>query len=107
MTTTTVNDALVQLDNVITAANYVLEELQTRKNELLQKSSILTEVKEQMNTSDFRDDIAHYIRHHYGRGLCREVAFIVMEQIDADIEAFINDRVNKALQTAGVSTSAQ
>jgi hypothetical protein len=100
MTTTTINDALVQLDHVIEAANYLLEELQTRKSQLLQKETILDEVKSQMNTPDFKDDISYYIRNGYGNGICREVAFYVMERIDGDIEAFINDRVSKALTEA-------
>jgi hypothetical protein len=103
MTTTTVNDALVKLDNVIEAANYLLEELQTRKSQLLQKENILDEVKSQMNTSDFKEDISYYIRNGYGNGICREVAFYVMERIDADIEAFINDRVSKAIADTGAS----
>jgi hypothetical protein len=100
MSTTTVNDALVKLDNVIEAANYLLEELQTRKSQLLQKENILDEVKAQMSTIDFKDDLSYYIRNGYGNGICREVAFHVMERIDADIEAFINDRVSKALAEA-------
>lgn len=100
MTTTTVNDALVQLDNVITAANFLLEELQTRKNQLLGRENITDTVKEQMQSSWFNHQITNYIRNEYGNGLTREVAFYVMERIDADIEAFINDRVNKALEQA-------
>ena len=103
MTTTTVNDALVKLDNVIEAANYLLEELQTRKSQFLQKENILDEVKAQMNTIDFKDELSYYIRNGYGNGICREVAFYVMERIDADIEAFINDRVSKALANTGAS----
>lgn len=100
MTTTTVNDALVKLDNVIEAANYILEELQTRKNQLLQKENLFEEVKTQMNSDRFMQDVTHYIRNGYGNGICREVAFYVMERIDADIEAFINDRVTKAIAEA-------
>lgn len=103
MTTTTVNDALVKLDNVITAANYLLEELQTRQNILLKEDNIEEKVKGVMDTYEFRDMIVRYIRNEYGEGICREVAFYVMERIDSDIEAFINDRVNKALVAAGVS----
>jgi hypothetical protein len=93
----------VKLDNVIEAANYLLEELQTRKSQLLQKENILDEVKAQMNTIDFKDDLSYYIRNGYGNGICREVAFYVMERIDADIEAFINDRVSKAIANTGAS----
>ncbi len=102
MTTTNVNDALVQLDHVITAANFLLEELQTRRNSVLERENVLETVKEQMQTYWFREEISYYIRNNYGKGLAREVAFHVMETIDADIEAFINDRVNKALEAAGV-----
>ena len=102
MTTTTINDTLVKLDNVIEAANYLLEELQTRKNQLLGKESLLEDVKTQMNTNEFRSDIAYQIRNTYGNGIVREVAFFVMEQIDSDIEAFINDRVSKAIESTRI-----
>ena len=103
MTTTIVNDALVKLDNVVGAANYLLEELQTRQDNLLNEESVMERTKEVMNSYDYRDMICSYIRNQYGEGICREVAFYVMERIDSDIEAFINDRVNKALVAAGVS----
>ena len=102
MTTTTVNDALVQLDNVVTATNYLLEELQTRKNQFLDKENILENVKTEMQSSWFHEELMHYIRNNYEQRLAHEVAFYVMNKIDSDIEAFINDRVNKALEAAGV-----
>jgi hypothetical protein len=98
MTTTTVNDALVKLDNIITAANYLLEEIQTRKDSLVNSESVKATVKEQMNTREFLDDISYYVRNNYSSDVYKDVAFHVMEQIDADIEAFINDRVKKALE---------
>jgi hypothetical protein len=52
---------------------------------------------------DFQNSISRYFNNNYGEGLTREVAFNVMRQIDNDIEAFINDRVNKALMSAGVT----
>lgn len=102
MTTTTVNDALVKLDNVIEASNYLLDELQTRKNQLLQKENLFEEVKTQMNSSEFMSEVTHYIRNGYGNGIAREVAFYVMERIDSDIEAFINDRVAKAIADSNI-----
>jgi hypothetical protein len=98
MTTTTVNDALVKLDNIITAANYLLEEIQTRKDSLVNSESVKATVKEQMNTREFLDDISYYVRNNYSSNIYKDVAFHVMTQIDADIEAFINDRVKKALE---------
>ena len=102
MTTTTVNDALVQFDNLLNAANYILEELETRKNQLTSQENLLEKVKEEMDTMSFRNRIVSYVQSEYGEGLNREVAFTVMREIDSDIEAFINDRVNKALERAGV-----
>lgn len=99
MTTTTVNDALVKIDNVLTAAEYLLEEMKTRQDGLLSEEAITVKVKMIMNDYDFRMRILHYLKEEYGEGLCREVAFFVMNKIDADIEAFINDRVARALET--------
>ena len=103
MTTTTVNDALVQFDNLLNAAKYLLEEIETHKNQICSQENILEKVKEEMDTNLFRNRIASYIQNEYGEGLNREVAFTVMSKIDSDIEAFINDRVNKALERAGVT----
>lgn len=102
MTTLTVNDALVQLDHVVNAAKFILEELETHKNTSLSAHSLTEEVKRQMDTYEFKSEIVDNIRLNYGAGLCREVAFYVMTKIDADIEAFINARVTKALEEAGV-----
>lgn len=109
MTTTTINDNLVKIDNVLTALNYLLEEVQTRKDELIKdinSSNLSSIVKAEMETIDFMNRMCYFIRNEYGSGITREVAFHVMRQIDSDIEAFINDRVNKALQSAGVNTNS-
>lgn len=98
MATTTVNDALVELNNVIDATNYLLEELKTRKDQFLQRENLVRDIKTAMNSDEFKGDILYYIRHNYGQGLVREVAFQVMEQIDADIEQFINSRVKTAIE---------
>jgi hypothetical protein len=98
MATTTVNDALVELNNVIDATNYLLEELKTRKDQFLQRQNLIEDVKVAMESTDFRNDIIFHIRTNYGEGIAREVAFFVMEKIDADIEEFINARVKTAIE---------
>lgn len=98
MTTTTVNDALVKIDNVLTAAEYLLEEMKTRQDGLLSEEAMTEKVKMIMSDYDFRMMILRYLKDEYGEGLCREVSFFVMSKIDADIEAFINDRVARALE---------
>lgn len=99
MTTTIVNDALVKIDHVVTAAEYLLEEMKTRQEGLLSEETITEKVKMTMNDYDFRMMVLRYLKDEYAEGLCREVAFFVMQKIDDDIEAFINDRVAKALET--------
>ena len=101
--TVTLNDNLHKIDSVLTALNYLLEEVETRKKEMLTSSNVKDTVKEVMVEYDFQNSISRYFNNNYGEGLTREVAFNVMRQIDNDIEAFINDRVNKALMSAGVT----
>jgi hypothetical protein len=98
MATTTVNDALVELNNVIDATNYLLEELKTRRDQFLQPQNMVEQVKTAMEDDGFRSDIAYHVRTGYGGGIVREVAFIVMEKMDADIEEFINARVKTAME---------
>lgn len=98
MTTTIVNDALVKIDHVVTAAEYLLEEMKTRQEGLLGEEAIAEKVKTIMDDYDFRMMVLRYLKDEYAEGLCREVAFFVMQKIDNDIEAFINDRVAKALE---------
>lgn len=98
MTTTIVNDALVKIDYVVTAAEYLLEEMKTRQDGLLSEEAIAEKVRTIMDDYDFRMMVLRYLKDEYAEGLCREVAFFVMQKIDNDIEAFINDRVAKALE---------
>lgn len=105
MTTQVVNlqENLVKFDNLLTALNYLIEEVQVRKEQAVRDSDILGKVQQEMNTSTFKDNIIEYIRNNYGRGLYQEVAFLVMEKIDDDIERFINARVDERLNQLGVN----
>jgi hypothetical protein len=101
--TVTINDNLHKVDNILTALNFILEEVQTRKDQLTNTENLQSIVKENMEQYNFVDQVSRHFNQNYGDGLCREVAFNVMERIDADIEKFIEDRVNKALEKVGVS----
>lgn len=100
-----INQNLLKIDNVLTALNYILEEVQTRKDQLMTHSSIREKLREMADEDSFQYYLANYICGSYGEKLYREVSFNVMERIDADIEAFINSRVNKALEKAGVNVA--
>jgi hypothetical protein len=99
MATTTINDALVELDKLIDATNYLLEELNTRKDKFLTED-LATEIKTQMEGEHFKRELYSYMKNGYGAGICREVAHYVMENIDNSIEKFINSRVETAMQAA-------
>jgi hypothetical protein len=100
--TTTINDNLFQFDNLLTGLNYLLEEVQTRKEDAFKAEDIAAKIRERMDEVTYRRSLAQTITRDYGEGLFQEVAFLVMEKIDNDIEAFINARVDERLRSLGV-----
>jgi len=105
-TQVTVNENLVEIDKLIDALNYLLEEINTRKESVLQPSDFDQKIINHIETDGFRNRLIGLIRTNYGDGLYQEVAFRVMEKIDNDIAAFINSRVDERLHELGVVTSS-
>jgi hypothetical protein len=105
--TVEINENLVKIDNLLKGLEFLYEEITTRKEEMIKATNIENVVKEQMKSEHFMNEMAYYIRNHYGDGICREVSYIVMNKIDREIDAFINSRVNQALQRAGVEVKPQ
>lgn len=104
--TVTINENLLRFDSLLTALNYLMEEVQTRKEEVLQHVDVDSKVKAHIESSEFKQSLISMIRDNYGEGLYQEVAFLVMEKIDADIAAFINARVDERLRQNGVAVTA-
>ena len=105
--TVDINENLVKIDNLLKGLEFLYEEITTRKDEMIKATNIENVVKDQMRSEYFMNEMAYYIRNHYGDGIQREVSYIVMDNIDRDIDAFINQRVNKALERAGVEVKSQ
>lgn len=101
--TLTVNENLVRFDNLLTALNYLMEEVQTRKEQVLQTVDIDAKVINHMDSREFKIALVDHIRQEYGQGMYQEVAFMVMEKIDNDITEFLNARVDERLRAAGVN----
>jgi tRNA A37 N6-isopentenylltransferase MiaA len=101
--TTTIQDNIVKIDNVYNALNYLLEEIQSKKDQIVRAADVNQKVIDQMETRCFRETMLNYIRDSYGQGLYQEVAFLVMEKIDDSIVEFINTRVDERLRAAGVN----
>jgi len=105
--TVEINENLVKIDNLLKGLEFLYEEITTRKDEMIKATNIENVVKEQMRSEYFMNEMAYYIRNHYLDGICRNVSYIVMDNIDRDIDAFINNRVNQALERAGVEVKPQ
>lgn len=108
--THTINDNLLKIENLITALNFLHEEIQTRNNEFLKginNDLIVEKLKDLINNDyNFRYRFIRFIRDEYGsNNLVKDVAFAVMEKIDEDIEAFVNARVDARLKELGVNVN--
>lgn len=104
-TTVQINENLVKMDNVLTGLEYILEEVENRKNNVFNGIDMNRLIQDEINGDRFRERLAEYVTEGYSSGIYREVAFRVMEQIDNDIAAFINARVDERLQELGVVPS--
>lgn len=98
--TVNVNDAIVKIDNLITACSFLLEELETRKSRILNLEEIVDELKVKIDTEEYQQKITNLMMSSFGEGAVKEVAFFIMSKIDSDVEAFINSRVNAAIEAA-------
>ena len=97
------NDNIVRIDNMITALNYLLEEVETRKNQILQNVNIDDKIISHIEGDDFKNMLLGHIKGDYGQKLNQEVAFMVFEKIDESIQDMINARVDARLREVGVN----
>jgi hypothetical protein len=101
--TITIQENIVKIDNVYNALNYLLEEIQSKKDQIVQAADVNQKVIDQMETRNFKENLMNHIRDSYGQGMYQEVAFLVMEKIDDSIVEFINTRVDERLRAVGVN----
>lgn len=100
--TMSINENLVKIDNLLNALELLYEEISTRKQEIVNSFSIQEFVQKEIKTDEFKRELMYYIRYNYASGICEEVSRLVMRNIDSDIERFINHRVDRTLEKAGV-----
>lgn len=100
--TVEINENLLKFDNVLTGLEYLLEEVQTRKDNILSEVNFTQIVRDELQRDGFQGHLGSYITDGYSDSIFREIAFIVMERIDNDIAAFINARVDERLRELGV-----
>ena len=83
--------------------NYLLEEVETRKNQILQNVNIDDKIISHIEGDDFKNMFLNHIKGDYGQKLNQEVAFMVFEKIDESIQDMINARVDARLREVGVN----
>lgn len=105
--TVTINDNLLKADNLITALEYLLEEVKNRKDNIFNTIDINEIVRSELQADRFMRRLIGYMADEYFTDIYSRVAFQVMEQIDADITRFINDRVDTRLREHGVNPSTR
>lgn len=100
-----INENLFKIDNILNALEYLHEESKTRLANILSENTIKNLVEKEVNSPTFRYKLAEYICDQYYRDICKDIAFKVMSNIDADISAFINARVDEQLKRNGINVS--
>lgn len=97
--TTNLNDNLIKIDNLITGLNFLVEELETRKQEYTNRENLETLVKDQVTRIINYDD-------EYLRKLSRRVAnekwydFLsdLSSRLQPTLETVIKEHVNVAVE---------
>jgi hypothetical protein len=100
-TTVDVNDSLLKLDNVIEAANYLLEELKTRREELVSPETLTTLFVKVFENADYniRRSVANWLMDCHRSDIFYYVSDEVMGRIDRDIERMVHSRVESYMRT--------
>lgn len=104
--TVEINQTLFDIDKVLNALEYLHEEVKTRLNEKMDEcdveAAVIRAVASEMDTYEFKRKIVNFLCGSYAHNIYREVADIVMNRIDRDIDAFITKRVNAQLMKYGI-----
>jgi hypothetical protein len=97
-----VNDQLVEIDNLITALNYLKEEVQTT---VMSRDNITTIVKDYLSDETFYRRIREYLRRHQIKNIAAFVADDVKTDINNHLESFLysklDERINMVLSARG------
>lgn len=95
--TTTLNDNVVKIDNLVTALNFILEDLETRKKEFDETSNLSVLVKENVK------DLLNY-DHHLLTKIARRAAderwFTLVDQIEERTRGVIKSIIEEHISTA-------
>jgi hypothetical protein len=97
-----VNDQLVEIDNLITALQYLKEEVQTNS---LSRENIVTIVKEYLSEDAFYRRIRDYLRRYQIRNIASLVSAEVKADLNDNLEAFLysklDERITRILSARG------
>jgi hypothetical protein len=99
--TVDIQGQLVTIDNLLQGLNYLYEEISSRKDKMMSQDSIRAELNEIVLQEDFINSLTGSIIRWYGGSdiLTHYVSLEVMKRIDNDIEAFLENRIDKYLES--------
>jgi hypothetical protein len=95
--TTTLNDNLVKIDNLIAGLNYLLEELETRKKEFTDQDSIRDMVKSNVSEILNYDE---YFTNKIARRVANDKWYDLVAHFEGRIESTINSIIKEHLEIA-------
>jgi hypothetical protein len=95
--TTTLNDNLVKVDNLIAALNYLLEELETRKKECTDQGKISDMVKSSVREIIHYDD---YVLNKIVRRVANDKWYDLLANFEGRIENTLNSIIKEHIDVA-------
>jgi hypothetical protein len=108
--TTNLNDNLIKIDNLITGLNFLVEELETRKQEYTNRENVETLVKDQVTRILNYDDeylrkLSRRVANEKWYDLLSDLASRLQPTLETVIKEHVNVAVEKELHRLGVTAN--
>lgn len=100
MTSTTIlNDNLIKIDNLITGLNFLVEELETRKQEYTNRENVETLVKDQVTRIlDYDDEYLRKLSRRVANEKWYDLLSDLTSRLQPTVSTVIKEQVNVAVE---------
>lgn len=104
--TTDLNDNLIKIDNLVTALNYIYEEIESRKSKVLDTDELYSFVSEKISSllnesSTLQRKIARQVANDRWYEIVRDVESNIRPVVNAYVEQQLKIEVSKQLESLG------
>lgn len=108
--TTNLNDNLIKIDNLITGLNFLVEELETRKQEYTNRENVETLVKDQVTRILNYDDeylrkLSRRVANEKWYDLLSDLTSRLQPALETVIKEHVNIAVEKELYRLGINAN--